>query len=121
MLLFPLGALYFREKPRCDVIQNSTSKESYKKLLFALERARTRLAVTMAAESKSTPLDRWQYYLDTADRIRKFIKKLRKEDLDESRNQRDWELALQKLNTISMHDTALRLSRILSKIVAELE
>ena len=50
----------------------------YEELMVTLEMARTRLAVNMAAEAKATPAKRWQYYLETADLLRRCLKELRK-------------------------------------------
>ncbi len=49
----------------------------HRELLIAIERARSQLAVAIAAESKSTPRDRWHHYLETEDRVRKCVKKMR--------------------------------------------
>jgi hypothetical protein len=59
--------------------------------------------------------------LETADQMRRFIKDLRKGDLIGIRNPRDLDEALLALDKISIKDTASRLSRILSKIMADLE
>jgi hypothetical protein len=97
------------------------SAKANRELLFALERARTRLAIAIATESKSTTLDRWQYYLDTAERMGRFVKRLRKADIDTGRELKDYTRALQALKRLSVQDTALQLCRILGAIVAELE
>lgn len=46
-------------------------------LFRALERARTRFAIAVATESKTTPPDKWRYYLETEDRMRRVLKDLR--------------------------------------------
>ena len=89
--------------------------------MLALELARTRLAVTIAAETKSTPLDRWQYYLDTADRMCRFMRKMRKEGFPAVREPEDWICALEALRHFPVHDKALRLCQILGDIVTGLE
>lgn len=48
-----------------------------KELLVALERARGRLAVAIAAENKITPRERWRHYLETEDRMRKVVREIR--------------------------------------------
>ena len=48
-----------------------------KELLHALETARSRLAIAIAEESKSTPWDLRRHYLDTADYMRRFALSLR--------------------------------------------
>jgi hypothetical protein len=103
------------------LIQDRTSKSVHRELLLALESARTRLAVAIAAETKSTPLDQWRYYLDTADRIRRFARKLRRRGFDVPQEFQDWIRALEALKRLPMQDKALRLCQILIDIVAELE
>jgi hypothetical protein len=46
-------------------------------LLNVLEHARTRFAVAVAVESKTTPVDQWNQYLRTEDQLRCIVKKLR--------------------------------------------
>jgi hypothetical protein len=48
-----------------------------RELLFAMERARSRLAVAIAAETKRTSRERWRHYLETADRIRRCVRQIR--------------------------------------------
>ncbi len=48
-----------------------------RRLLYALECARSRLAVAMAAESKATPPARWRDYVEVEDRMRRCLKRLR--------------------------------------------
>ena len=43
-----------------------------------MESARSRLAVAIAAENKTTTRERWHYYLATADRMRKCVKEIRR-------------------------------------------
>lgn len=50
----------------------------YRELLFAMERARSRLAVAIASESKATPRERWRQYLETEDRMRKCVREIRR-------------------------------------------
>jgi hypothetical protein len=103
------------------VNQKRVLKNQRKELLVALEKSRTRLAVAIAAESKITPLDRWQYYLDTADRMRRCIKKLRHADFNGEPGLKDWNRALYALRQLPVHDTAWHLCRFLGEIVAMLE
>jgi len=49
----------------------------YRELLHALERARSRLAVAIAAENKITPRKRWRHYLETEDRMRRCVREIR--------------------------------------------
>jgi hypothetical protein len=43
-----------------------------------MERARSRLAVAIAAENKTTPRERWRYYLETEDRMRRCVREIRR-------------------------------------------
>ncbi len=103
------------------MMQNRSSIRIHKELLLALESARTRLAIATAAEAKSTPLDQWRYYLDAADRMRCFIRKLRREDAEAAPKTRDWVHALETLRRLPVHDKAQRLCRTLEDIVKRLE
>ncbi len=119
-LLFRLGALYFK-KLRWNVIRNRASTKIHRELLFALESARMRLAVAIAVERKSTPPDRWQYYLATSDRMCRFIRKLRTRNFDVLSPPQDWIRALETLRRLPVQDGAVRLSQILGDIVSMLE
>jgi hypothetical protein len=104
-----------------NVVPNYASAKIHRELLFALESARTRLAVAIATETKSTPVDQWRYYLDMANRISCLTKKLRAAGHDWTPRLNDWIRALNALRQISVHDTARPLCRVLEDIVAELE
>ena len=84
---------------------------------MALESARPRLAVAIASETKSTPLDRRQYYLETADRMRRFSKKLRKSGFRTLQERREWIHALDALKQLPAQSKALRLCQNLRDIV----
>jgi hypothetical protein len=103
------------------VIRNGTSMKAHKELLLALEYARTRLAIAMAVETKSTPTAQWQYYLDTTDRMCRYMKKLRKSDFTASPGLQNLDRAVETLKRLPVHDKAMRLCRIIRDIVAELE
>ena len=45
-----------------------------------------RFSVAIAMEAKSTPRDRWEYYLETTDRMGRFIKRLRNTDFEFQRD-----------------------------------
>lgn len=72
----------------------------YQDLLKALESARTRLAIAIAAETKATPLDRWNYYLETADEMRRCLKQLRALPRSGMMSSADWTEALATLRRI---------------------
>lgn len=113
-------------KSALGMIQNPTAARDgtsaiRKELLFALESARTRLAIAIAEETKLTPRDRWQFYLDTTDHVRRFIGKLRKWDADEPPQYEEWAYALVALRQLPIQGSALRLCEALLSIVNELE
>jgi hypothetical protein len=103
------------------VIQEQAAGKIHGNLVFALESARMRLSVAIAMEAKSTPRDRWAYYLETTDRMRRCIKRLRKNDIEFQRDPREWGRALDKLRTLPDPGRASRLCEMLRNIVAELE
>jgi hypothetical protein len=103
------------------VIPNYPSIKIHRELLFALESARTRLAIAIATETKSTPVDQWHYYLDAANRICRLTKRLRAAGHDEVPRLNDWSRALNALRQIPIHDKARPLCRVLEDIVAALE
>ena len=49
----------------------------YSELLRSLEKARSRLAVAIATESKATPLDRLRYYREVEGTIHRWLRELR--------------------------------------------
>ena len=113
-------------KLRRNVIRNPASirvnrKISREDLLKAFERARTQLAVAIAAEAKSTPLKRRQYYLDTADQLRQFVKKLRKMDGESAPEHPEWQRALESIKYLPLEGRARRLCQVLQDIVTDLE
>jgi hypothetical protein len=103
------------------VIPNRISAKVHRELVIAFESARMRLSVAIASETKSTPRDRWRYYLDTTDQVRRFIRKLRKADLEKLPGSQGWVKALEKLGRLPIQSQALRLCQILRDIMMELE
>jgi hypothetical protein len=73
------------------------SHRLYRELLFALESARSRLAVAIAAENKVTPRDRWRYYLETEDRTRRCVREMRRLYGRGTRRRNGWLQALSLL------------------------
>jgi hypothetical protein len=104
-----------------NLIRDHIPENSQKELVLALESARTRLSVAIALETKSTPRDRWRYYLETAERVSLFIKKLRNADLDSMTASQGWTCALDMLNRLPAQSKALRLCEILRAVVMKLE
>ncbi len=92
-----------------------------KELLFALETARSRLAIAIAEESRSTPWDLRRYYLDTTDWMSRCIMKLRKGENNEELCMRKWTPALEALKGLRSKEDTRRLCRRLRNIVKALE
>ncbi len=86
---------------------------------MALESARTRLAIAIAAETKSTPLERWQYYLDTCYEMCRFIRELRRLETAASQKPQAWLRALEVLKKLPVQCEAMRFCRILRDVVEE--
>jgi hypothetical protein len=82
-------------------------------LLQALERARTSLAIAIAAETKLTPPTLRQYYLETADAMRKCIKKLRRELRNGMNDERRWFQALEELHSLPQSEQKLQSKEVL--------
>lgn len=55
----------------------SDDRQDYRELLRSLERARSYLAIAVAAESKRTPLTRLRYYRETEAGIHRCLRDLR--------------------------------------------
>jgi hypothetical protein len=102
------------------VIHNRALTKIHRELVWALESARTRLAVAIAAETKSTPPDRWLYYMETADGMRRAAKRLRKAGSCALNERQNWIYALQALRRIPAQLKALRLCFLLREILKEL-
>jgi hypothetical protein len=103
------------------VRQEQAAEKIHPKLLFALESARMRFSVAIAMEAKSTSRDRWMYYLETTDRMGRFIKRLRRTDFEIQMDPRGWDQALERLRNLPDQGRASGLCEILRNIVAELE
>lgn len=88
-------------------------------LPLAFERVRTHLAVAIAAEAKWTTLERREYYFETADRLRWFIRRLRAADAKELAEHPEWYRALKAIRQLPDQGRALRLCQILREIMPE--
>jgi hypothetical protein len=109
-----------------DAVEDSKSSDYdvnllRKELLRALETARSRFAIAIAEESKSTPWDLRRQYLDTADHMRRFVTRLRNRENREGFCMKNWISALEALREIPVKDSACLLCRRLRSIVAALE
>ena len=97
--MFREEASYFRKIAEAAVKQRlqEDAPAVYRDLLKALESARTRLAIAIAGVTKVTPIQRWNYYLETSDQMRRCLKQLRAHPRPESIDQPDWIKALDTL------------------------
>ena len=105
------------------MIQNRVLTKLHLELLIAFESARTRLAVAIASERKSTLPDRLHYYMETAEQTRRFMKKLRSanSDIDIVQERQEWVHALENLKQLPVQDKAVGLCQILRDIITQLE
>jgi hypothetical protein len=103
------------------VVYRRTSTKYHRELLWALEAARTRLAVAIAAETKSTPPERWQYYFEVSERTRQFIKGLRNANSDMPQLKQRWTEAIESLKQIPAQSEAAQICKLLGDIMAALE
>jgi hypothetical protein len=62
-----------------------------------MERARSQLAVAIAAESKTTPRERWRHYLEIEDRMRRCVREIRRQAGLDTGKQAGWLQALHLL------------------------
>lgn len=106
------------DKLRGDVVHHRLSTKIDRELILALESARTRLAVAIATETKSTPPERRQYYLETADRMQRLTRMVRAGSGALQRRQ-DWERALDALKCLPVQTTALPLCQALREILLD--
>jgi hypothetical protein len=68
-----------------------------RELLYAMESARSRLAVAIALENKATPRERWRQYLETEDRMRQCVRRIRFLPYCHADSQAEWLKALSLL------------------------
>jgi len=99
---------------------------AYQRLLRALEHARSRLAVAVAAEAKWTPLGRWGQYLEIGERLRRCLRELRLDQDSEMRfrNLPAWVLIERLAPLVKMENgrgDAQRISGQLSEILGTID
>jgi len=96
----------------------------YREFLIAMERARTRLAVAIAVENKATPRERWRYYLEMENRMRRCVREIRRQCHHRWDGQPDWARALSLLRQPLQEENekargeALRLCHRLAEVLA---
>ncbi len=107
---------------------NRRADLTLRRLLHALECARSQLAVAMATESKATPPARWRSYVEIDDRMRRCLKRLRLLRRPPSREPPAWLLTLEALQRLPrVSDSGARraeaenLCRHLGDILARIE
>ena len=100
--MFRDGVSYFRKNWGEAVKQKPKERphDVYRDLLKALEGARTLLAIAIAEETKATPLQRWKYYLETSEQMRRGLKQLRALPSVEMEDRPAWLEALESLREI---------------------
>jgi len=76
------------------------SRVIYLDLLRSLERARSRLAVAIATESKATPLDRLRYYREMEETMHRCLRELRAHRRAGQEAQEEWLKVLESLKRI---------------------
>ncbi len=130
--MFRAGVLYFGKSSGQAVNHEEKPQRGthpvYEDLLKALERARTRLAVAIAAETKTTPLNRWNYYLETAEQVRRCLKQLRALPRPNTKCGAAWLPALESLRQLpprpeprSRHGEAQLLCQRLRSVLSQLD
>ena len=101
-------------------MKESHFSETVENPLPALESVRSILAIAIAAESRTTPLIHRQYYMDTADRMRRCARRLKK-DGGQPLSQKGSLLFREILDAASPESDARRICSIVSDILEELE
>lgn len=89
--------------------------------MLAIEAARTRLAVAVASETKSTPIGRYRYYLETEEQARRCLKRLRQDAGLFLQERPEWADALETLKQIHSQNRALPICETLRNVVMRLE
>jgi hypothetical protein len=79
------------------------------------------MAVAIAAEAKSTPPERWQYYFEISERTRRFIKGLRNANSEMPQLKQRRTEAMESLKKIPAQSEAAKICKLLGDIVAALE
>jgi hypothetical protein len=96
-------------------------------LLSALERARTQLAIAVAAEAKITTLENRLRYVQTEERVRRSVKRLRRGIVLRTARLHIWSLALRALQRFppefegGRESRSQRMCRCLLDVVATIE
>jgi len=97
---------------------------AFDEVVQALEAARSRLAIAVAADSKMTPLSERKFYLETDARLRRCLRELRARQWQGLRGQSTWTECLESLTLLlsegvnrgRSHRMCARLGEILSRL-----
>jgi hypothetical protein len=102
ILLFRFPGLFFSQSAGAAVIErkDDAAGATCADLVRALERARTRFVVAIAAENKRTPRDRWRSYLETEQDIRRCVKRLRLHQRSGAPAGAEWPDALRSIRNL---------------------
>ena len=103
------------------MIENNVLTEIPADLILALESARTRLSIAIAAESKSIPPALWRHHLDTANRMSQFMRKLRQNGGETAIKIKIGGGILEALGQIAAENDARQLCQIFEDLVLDLE
>lgn len=104
-----------------DALIRRTLARRNRDLLVAFESARTRLAVLIALERKSSTLEHRRRYEETSEQIRRFTRKLRKAEFDGYARQRESIHALEVLGGASLPSEAAPFCRVLDELLDQLQ
>jgi hypothetical protein len=106
---------------RKSVAEDAAADRVQKELLRALESVRTRFAVAIAVETKTTSRSQWLHYLETADQTMRVIRRLRKMDTAGAPSYQGWLYALELLRQLPPQANAPWLCQILRTIASQLD
>ncbi len=112
-----------------DRLHENNSREIYLELVHLLEKARSRLAIAIATESKATPLERLRFYRETEERMHRCLRELRSYKRSGISRQQGWLESLEVLKRLptgpeyfgARHGLALQLCERLREALAPLE
>lgn len=101
------------------MIPGKAAEKMHGKLIVALESARMRFSVAIASESKSTPRDRYHYYIETTARAGRCIRLLRANGSE--KDPLLFGRVLERLRNLPDRNSASHLCELLQNLVSELE
>jgi hypothetical protein len=102
------------------VKKNRVSGENVENPLAELEAVRSLLAIAIAAESRTTPPSRRQYYMETADRMRRCVRQLKKDGGCSPLSPKGNRLVRRILDDASLPGDARQVCNIVGNIIEEI-